>query len=373
MRATVYNASVATLDDNTAKQLTEALESWAGDYDARGAWPERSVAKMAEAGAWRWNIPAAYGGDPLIHRDLLRAYATLSAGCMSCALISTQRDGAVELIATSPNDALKQRLLPDLAEGKFYTTVGIAQLTTSKRGGDQLMRATPDGDGYRLTGMMPWATGAEQARWIVTGAVLADGRQILACVPTDRTGLRVDEPDPLFTLSASRTSCVHCTDFRVEPDELLRGPAENVLGLRTPVKPLVTSACGMGVADAVYNYILSRRQGIRTHFREVIEPLTAAYEEVRARLFAAAERTHDPDYEVPSTEIRIAVNEVVVRLALAALTLSKGSGFLLERPIQQHVREALFFLVWSAPASVQLETLVRLMGPLESAESAAGA
>jgi len=358
-----------TLTGQQLAELSSALATLGGEYDATGAWPEQSIALLAQMGGWRWNVPARYGGEPLSHRDLLRAYAALSAGCVSTALISTQRDGAVELIATSDNESLKERLLPRLARGEFYTTVGIAQLTTSMRAGGQLMKAVPDGCGYRLNGMMPWATGAEKAAWIVTGAVLADGRQILACVPTDRAGLRVDQPEPLFTLNPSRTCCVHCTDFRIEAGELLRGPAERVLSLRTPVKPLVTSACGIGVADALMGYIAGLRQGIRTHFVEVVAPLESAYRSVRGQLFAAADRTDDPAYEAPSSEIRIAVNELVVRLAVTALTLSKGSGFLLSQPIQRHVREALFFLVWSAPAAVQLETLVRLLRPLDSSQS----
>lgn len=362
-----YNAAMANLTDGQLAELTRSLDAWGGEYDASSVWPVQSVELLGRMGGWRWNVPAEYGGEPLTHRDLLRAYAALAAGCMSTALISTQRDGAVELIAASPNEDFKRQLLPRLARGEFYTTVGIAQLTTSMRGGGQLMRAEPDSDGFRLNGMMPWATGAERAAWIVTGAVLADGNQLLACVPTDRPGLRVDDPDPLFTLNASRTSCVHCTNFRVEPEEVLRGPAEKVLSLRTPVKPLVTSACGIGVADALVGFIEGLRQGIRTHFTDVLEPLVARYRTVRQQLFAAASQTDNPAFEAPSTDIRIAVNELVMRLALTALTLSKGSGFLLDQPIQRHVREALFFLVWSAPASVQLETLVRLMGPLEGA------
>ncbi len=335
------------------------------EYDRTGTWPARSVALLGRAGGWRWNIPAEFGGEPLGHGELLRAYAALAAGCMSTALISTQRDGAVELIATSPNESLKERLLPRLARGEIHTTVGIAQLTTSKRGGKHLLTATPDGDGYRLTGMMPWATGAEKAAVIVTGAVLADGQQLLACVPTDRAGLHVEAPDPLITLTASRTSCVRCEHYRVEGDEILRGPAEKVLALRTPVKPLVTSACGIGVADALHGAVMQVAPGVRSYFDEVVAPLSARYHAVRERLFATADRVDDPAYEAPSTDIRILVNDVVIRLALAALTLSKGSGFLLDRPVQRHVREALFFLVWSAPAGVQLETLVRLMSGLD--------
>ena len=353
---------MASLTESQLKQLTESLDDWGMEYDLTGHWPEKSVALLADRGAWRWNVPAEFGGDPLQHGELLRAYEALSAGCLSTALLWTQRDGAVELIAASPNEALKRRVLPALARGEMYTTVGIAQLTTSKRGGGHLLKATTDGDGYRLNGMMPWATGAERADAIVTGAVLPDGNQILACVPTDREGIRVDKPDTLLALSASRTSCVHCENYRVEPDDMLQGPAPKVLALRTPVKPLVTSACGIGVAGALHDIIMSMKPGLRSHFEDVVDPLSQRYHAVREKLYSAADRVHDPAYEVPSTEIRVMVNEVVIQMGLTALTLSKGSGFIQGRPVQRHFREALFFLVWSAPASVQLESLIRLIG-----------
>jgi len=355
------------MSQSTLNELTEGLDRLGTGYDLSGDWPEKSVELIAAAGAWRWNLPRAYGGEPVAHADLLRIYEAIAAGCVSTALISTQRDGAVELIAGSDNDALKSRWLPKLAGGKIYTTVGISQLTTSKRGGGKtLMTATPDGHGYRFDGMMPWATGAERAQIIVTGAVLPDQNQILACVPTDRDGISVDQPDNLFVLTQSRTSCVRCKDFRVEPDEIIRGPSERVLALRTPVKPLVTSACGIGVATALAKIIEGLPEPARSPFTDVVTPLLDRYRQVRASIYEAADRLNDAKYEVPSTQIRVRVNELLMRLAITTLTLAKGSAFLSTRPAQRHVREAMFFLVWSATGQTQLETLTRLMGPLSA-------
>ncbi|HEY3242010.1 MAG TPA: hypothetical protein VGM03_01550, partial [Phycisphaerae bacterium] len=73
-----------------------------------------------------------------------------------------------------------------------------------------------------------------------------------------------------------------------------------------------------------------------------------------------ADRLSDPEFEIPGDEIRVAVNDLVVRLAMALLTISKGSGFLRGDAAQRLVREALFFLVWSAPQPVQLGTLQML-------------
>ncbi len=355
---------MASVNEQDLAQLTESIADWGMGYDRTGHWPQKSIDLMAKMGGWRWNVPAEFGGDPVSHTELLKRYAALAGGCMSTALISTQRDGAVELIAGSANDTLKNRWLGKCAAGEIYTTVGIAQLTTSKRGGGNLMKALRDGEGFRLNGMMPWATGASKAAIIVTGAVLEDGQQILACVPTDRAGFTVAPCDPLITLNASHTSCVHCDNFRVEPDEILRGPAERVLAIRTPVKPLVTSACGIGLTGQLVKLIFNIPPASRNAFGDVVNPLIEQYETIRAMLFEAADRVNDPEFETPSTQIRVRVNDILVRAAMVAMTLSKGSGFLLDRPVQRHVREAMFFLVWSAPEAVQTGTLARLMAPL---------
>jgi alkylation response protein AidB-like acyl-CoA dehydrogenase len=343
---------------------TRQLAEWAAEYDRTGQWPARSIALLADLGGWRWNIPAEFGGEPLSHVGLLRAYAALAAGCMNTALISTQRDGAVELIATSPNETAKRDLLPRLARGELFTTVGIAQLTTSKRGGEQMLRATPaDDGGYRLDGFIPWATGADHADFVVAGAVLADGNQLLLNVYTDRPGVQVQPPDAIMALAASRTSSLRVDNYFVPAGDILRGPAEQVLNLRTPVKPLVTSACGIGVADALVAIIASLRPGVRSHFADVLEPVIAQYREVRTALFAAADKLNDPTAEISSTDMRVRVNDVLIRLAITALTVCKGSGMLLDNPVQRHFREAMFFLVWSAPAGVQIDTLAHLFAP----------
>jgi len=357
---------MAEWSDAKLREITEALDLWGNEYDLSGQWPEKSVKLIAEHGAWRWNLPAEYGGDPVSHAELLRIYEALSAGCMNTSLVSTQRDGAVELIAGSDNETMKRRYLPRLATGDIYTTVGISHLTTSKRGGGHLMKVRPDGDGYRMEGMIPWATGAERAAVIVTGGVLPDGDQILACAPTDRDGLSVDEPADLLVLNPSRTSCVQCRDYRLEADEIIRGPMPKVLTIRTPVKPLVTSACGLGVAGALLSAIKGMPAGALELFSDAIEPLSRRYEQVRKTLYSAARRLHDPEYEVASTDVRVQVNELVLRLAITALTLSKGSGFMRTHPLQRHAREALFFLVWSATSGTQIETLSRLLSGIDS-------
>ena len=92
------------------------------------------------------------------------------------------------------NEALKQRLLPGLASGELFTTVGISHLTTSRRHlGRPVLAAEETASGFRLDGMSPWVTGGAAADVIVMAATLVENgeptdRELLLAVPTDLAG-----------------------------------------------------------------------------------------------------------------------------------------------------------------------------------------
>lgn len=344
------------------EQLTRNLARLATHYDVTAEWPAGSLDHLTRAGAWTWIIPRAYGGLELDPESQIRAYEAVASGCMASLLILTQRDGACELIAASPNEPLKRDLLPRLAAHQIMISLGISQLTTSHQTGKPALVARPDGSNYRLRGFMPWVTAAGKCDFIVAGVVLAeDGRQMLVLLPTDSPGLRVDPPMDLMALGATRTSEVHCRDVLITPDRILQGPAERALKRRSAVKALVVAAAGVGLAGAMARLIARRALRLDGALRELAEEIVGRYEAVRERMRANAGRLNLPDAEVPAAELRVAVNDLLLRLAVATLTYAKGSGFLRQRDAQRLVREAMFFLVWSAPEEVRTRTLAAFL------------
>ena len=61
-------------------------------------------------------------------------------------------------------------------------------------------------------------------------------------------------------------------------------------------------------------------------------------------------------------QLRAHANSLVVRAAQAALTASKGAGFVTGHPAERLVRESMFFLVWSCPQSVTSAVMCELAG-----------
>ncbi len=341
--------------------LTARLARLATHYDITGEWPAASLDHLDKAGAWTWVIPTRYGGHELDPVSQLLAYEAVARGCLSTLLILTQRDGACGIIARGDNEHLAGTMLPQLAENQFLTTVGISQLTTSNQGGKPALLAKPDGDGFRLSGFMPWVTGAAHCRYSVTGAVTPDNMQTLAVVPTDLPGIQIDPPMKLAALTSSWTTEVYCRDAHIDGRLVLRRPCPKALESRAPVKSLVVSAAGIGLAGAMLDVIREKADGAGDELTAMAKELETRFRATRERLFSLAQKLGDPQAEVPKTEMRVAVNDLLMRLAIATLIYCKGSGFIRQREAQRLAREAMFFLVWSAPEDVRVQTLGRFL------------
>jgi len=340
--------------------LSKRLARLATHHDVTGLWPQQSLDVLTESGAWTWIIPTAFGGRKLEPISQLLAYEAVAAGCMATALILTQRDAACELIAACADESIRSEFLPRLARHEIMTSVGISQLTTSRQGGRPALVAEAQGDEFRLKGAMPWVTAASRCQYFVAGAVLPDSRELLCLVPADAPGVIIDPPMQLSALQASHTAEVTCKNVLIPPHLVLRGPDERVLASRSPIKSLVVATCGLGLASAMIEVIYDQRQPGDDPLADGLEEIEARYDAVRERLFRFAERPDRPDEENERTRIRVAVNDLLARLAPAIMVYTKGGGFLRQRDAQRLARESLFFMVWSATQDVREQTLASI-------------
>ena len=249
--------------------------------------------------------------------------------------------------------------MPRLADGELFATVGISHLTTSRQHlGRPAVTAEARDNAYVLDGTVPWVTGADHADYIVTGATLPDGRQILISLPTALAGVEVAAPVPMIALEESHTGPVHLHDVRLPERWLLAGPVEDVMktgqGARTG--GLETSALAIGLAgraaDSLNQYANDRPYlgaAAATLQREV----SLLSEELGA--MTAGLTQSDP------MALRSRANALVLRATQANLAAAKGAGFLADHPAGRWTRQALFFLVWSCPQPVVDSTLKALL------------
>ena len=340
--------------DGALEQLCSELAGMCGGIEAEDAWPRRQLELLAESGVLGWVIPRAYGGSEASESRMIAGYERLAAACLVTTFVLTQRNGACQRLAGSENESLKLELLPKLARGELFATVGISHLTTSR----QHLRApvvhvSETTRGFRLNGEVPWVTGNVEADYVLTGGSFDDGRQILVFLPTDSPGVEVQAPGRLLALNASKTGSILLDNVDVDRHYLLAGPVEKVMsrGLGGGTGSLTTSSLAVGHAGGILER-LGAEAARRPDLVESAERLAAEHSELSARMYRSIELGADSDPELSTESIRKRANSLVLRTAQAYLAASKGAGFVAGHPAERAVREAMFFLVWSCPQPV---------------------
>lgn len=338
---TMFAPHASHPDPASLRRLCDDLGARATATAEVGPWQSGAFRSLAETGALAGFVPAADGGAEAHEAAILEMLAAIAARCLTTALALTQWAAGCRLIAGGTG-AVRAAWLPDLARGTITTTVGIAQLSTSRRhlAAPALSARRVEGV-WRLTGVCPWVTGADSSDTIVTGAATDDGGHVFFIVQRNAPGLTVSPPMHLLALTGSRTSSVGFSD--VAPAAVIEPRADG--GVRTG--GLATTALALGSTRASLA-LLDGESASRAALEPITSALRAEADGIAARLRRAAAGGDGDERD----RLRADANSLVVRAAQAALTATKGAGFVVGHPAERLVREAHFFLVWSCPQTV---------------------
>jgi len=339
-------------DPVAVESLCDGLAVMATRTAKIGPWQSGAFASLASSGALAGFIPTDGGGTAATEPALLELLAAIAEHCLTTALVLSQWASACRIIAAGPAD-LRAARLPPLARGETPTTVGLSQLSTSRRHlAAPVLTASKSRDGWRLNGLCPWVTGGIACDTIVTGAMTDSGEQLFFVVPTTAAGLDIAPPMHLLALSGSLTSSVRFQS--VEPATVIVPAAGG--GVRAG--GLATTALAAGAARAAIAIVASEA-GTRPELAPIAASLRTEADDLSQQLTAAATNTIE---SADRDRLRAQANSLVVRAAQAALTAAKGAGFVVGHPAERLMRESLFFLVWSCPQSVSSAVMCELAG-----------
>jgi alkylation response protein AidB-like acyl-CoA dehydrogenase len=328
-----------------ATHFCPELASWVrearinADADRRRGFPASSLQELSVL---------EYRTD--IHRAHPLEYFVALACCdLTTAFIMTQRHAAIRRLESSRNPRCASEWLPEILSGRAFATVGISQLTTSRRH----WKVPPvtlrwEGDVGTLEGEIPWVTGAPFAKHIVAGAVdaIEPKAQYLVMLELPASGVLPGPGMQLLALTESCTDGVRLSCALVDRSKVLHGPHEDVMTASNSggAGGLQTSALAIGLAASAIDYIAdesTRRPSLADHALHLQEQWQVLY---RALL--------DPSASREANRLRKGANDLAMAAAHAALSSAKGAGFVEGHPVGRWCQESLFFLVWSCPPMV---------------------
>src|SRR6266516_5689349 len=132
-------------------------------------------------------------------------------------------------ILRNGSEKLKREFLPKILRNEVEFAVGYSEPDAGSDAASMRLKATRDGDGWRLNGQKTWTTSAHFAEWYWVGArtdpdVSKHTGITLFLVPLDHPGITIN---PIWTMGDERTNDVFFDDVWVSDDyvvgELNRG------------------------------------------------------------------------------------------------------------------------------------------------------
>ncbi|GAA2898551.1 acyl-CoA dehydrogenase family protein [Streptosporangium fragile] len=163
-----------------AEKVAERLRADAAERDIAGANPVAEIELLRGSGLLTIHLPEELGGGGASFEQVLRIVRILATGDSSIAQIAAYHFLATRAGLDGGNRALAERRAKGFVEEGWFAA-SVAQAAY-----EPLVLASPDGDGFRLTGTKPFTSGAAVADTLIVWVRFAEGSVIDG---TDMSGL----------------------------------------------------------------------------------------------------------------------------------------------------------------------------------------
>jgi alkylation response protein AidB-like acyl-CoA dehydrogenase len=359
-----------------ARQVAECVIGPNAERTDQGPGPNlENFRALADSGLLGMGLPREVGGLGASGAAMREVTELLASYCGVTTFTQAQHHGPSRMILNGPNEAMKQRLVPELASGRELCAVSFAHL---RRPGPPVLRAEPVEGGYRLFGTAPWVTGWGLMNQVAFGATLPDERFVYVWVPADRTQypelfadmdprdgdwgtMEASEPLPLCAMNASATVVLTCNGLFVpEAHRLSFSDRET---MRHNDRNGVLGATGMPIGCTAGSVRLLFETAERRKvpaIRRAAQTFQAHLEQARADIETWSRRSGEPDFFEHAIRLRGHVITLAVRAAHAAVTANSGSANSLSHPAQRLYREAMFYTIQAQTHEVMDMTLAIL-------------
>jgi len=353
--------------------VSPAIASWldaaADGLDVGARAPSELLPVLAEGGLTRVGVPEVFGGDGGDTNDAIEAIAEVSALSLAAGFVLWGHRTYIEYLLQSPNSALREKLLPDLLNGRTAGATGLSNAMKFLAGLEELqIVARPEDGAWVVNGKMPWVTNLRIEGFHVAAAVaVSDGSPIIASFASSDDGIARSPDLDLFGLRSTNTAAIGVTNARLLPGHVLSGDAVRWLPQVRPA--FLGLQCGMSIGlarRAIYEAKSSSGAGrgalsatLGTVSTSLNDQKRALVEGVRDGVF----RTAPADL----FRIRIALAEIVASTVSQATggrayVSPSGQGF------ARRWREAAFIPIVT-PSIVQLRTVLDAQATRQTASA----
>jgi alkylation response protein AidB-like acyl-CoA dehydrogenase len=341
-------------------------------WDEEERFPLELLPELAAVGLTGIAVPTELGGAGM---DLLGnaiAIEEVAAGDGSIALSVAAHNGlCLGHLMLAGNDRQKERFVRRLVAGD---ALGAWALTEPAAGSDAAAaqtRAVRDGDAWVLSGTKQFITNGSIAAVYVVMAATAPRRLSAFVVEGGAPGLRPGKTEKKLGMHASDTAVVHLDDVRVPASHLLGTEGEAFRDVKRVLDKgrIGIAALAVGLARAAFDYAVAYAK-TREQFGMPIARHGAIQQKIadmRMRLEASRLLVHraawladaGQDFRVAASKAKLFASESATRIALDALQILGGYGYLRDHPVERILRDVKLTEIGEGTSEVQRMVVAR--------------
>ncbi len=346
------------------------------EWDERQAFPREVFTKLGGLGLTGVCYAAEYGGSELSVLDWALVMEELSRVDAGVALsLAAHHSLAAAHVNLAGSDEQKRRFLTPLARGERVGCWGLTEPGSGSDAGGMGTTARRDGDHFVLNGSKNFITNGGIADIAVVMAVTdrARGKKGISALVVERgtPGFRAGKKEDKLGVRSSDTSELVFEDCRV--------PAGNLIGregmgfvdtLRILDRGRIgIAAFSVGIAQAALEaslrYALERKQFGHplADFQAIqfkIAEMAVRVEAARLLTWRAAHLAdRGKSHTAESSMAKLFASESAVEVALEAIQIHGGYGYIKEYPVERYLRDAKLGTIGEGTSEVQRMVIAR--------------
>ncbi len=372
-----------------AREFAQAeIEPHAAQWDREHHFPKDLFGKLAELGLMGACVPEEYGGagaDFLSYILMLEEISRADAGVGVTVAVHTS---AVTLpILTFGTDEQRSRFVPPLARGEVIGAFALTETEAGSDAGSLRTSATPDGDGWSISGTKQFISTARFAGTFLlfarTDPEIPGAKGVSAFI-LDADHIRVTGEEEKLGLNSSVTNSIAIDGAKVERDRLLHeeGKGFTVAMATLDGGRIGIGAQALGIAQAAYDvaraYALERKQfGKRIgEFQAIQWKLADMATEIDAARLLTYRAAWLKQQGMPHTEAgakaKLFTSEMARRQTGEAIQILGGYGYTKEFPVERYYRDAKITEIYEGTSEIQRLVIARSILGLQERAMAQG-
>jgi alkylation response protein AidB-like acyl-CoA dehydrogenase len=361
----------------TVREFAEAeIKPHAREWDEKQGFPRELFGKLAELGLMGATWPAEYGGSELQTLDWCLVLEELSRADAGVALsVAAHNSLCSGHIYLAGSEEQKKKYLTPLAKGVKIGCWGLTENSAGSDAGGTKTTAVRDGAHWVLNGSKTFITNGGLADTAVIMAVTdkTKGKKGISAFIVERgtPGFRSGKKEDKLGVRSSDTSELVLEECRVPAGNLLGQEGHGFIDtLRILDRGRIgIAAFAVGIAQAALEASMTYASG-RRQFDHAIAEFQAiqfkiaemATRTAAARLLtwrAASLRDLGRDHTVESSMAKLFATESSVEVAMEAVQIHGGYGYIKDYPVERYLRDAKLGTIGEGTSEVQKLVIAR--------------